>query len=882
MNKIPSRFCTRLLYNLFTVLAATGLVLLLAHPSTAQFTDNFSDGDFTSNPGWNSDITANWTIDNFRLRSNSSVASSSFFISVPSTKVTSAQWEFWMNLQFNTSSANYADVFLVSENQNLLEPGNNGYFVRVGGTPDEVSLYKMVNGTPSILIDGTNGVTNSSNTILKIKVIRDVSDSWILSYDQSGTGDNYFSEPPVTDNTFSTGNFFGVRITQSTASFFNRHYFDDFYVGEIIVDTTPPQITSTTVLSDKEIEVQFDEPILSASAINIDNYLVDQGIGKPLTATFLPDNRTVRLTFSNPFPNGLTCTLTINNVTDVSGNAVVNGVSSFIYVQPVTVQFKDILITELFADPSPVIGLPEAEFIELYNRSTQPVNLQGWKLSDPTSEATLPDYLLGAGDYVIVTSSASATLFNSFGAVVGVSNFPTLNNSSDNLSLKDNTGNIIDAVNYSDSWYKNDDKKQGGWTLELIDTENLCTESENWIASENIKGGTPGSENSVKASKPDLTGPRLIMTIPISDNQLKLIFDEKLDDQLPDASQFELVPALVVNSVSFGSQILRELILELESAIQAGVTYTITINTIRDCSGNLIQQDFSKFNFGLPEEAEQLDVVINELLFNPKPFGVDFVEIYNRSQKFINLKNWSFGNFESEAAINLTPITANDYLLSPKSIAAFTPDPFNIKSNYPKTSTESLYQVAELPSFPDDQGSVSIVNQEGDVIDYFQYNRDFHSVFIRDKEGVSLERISSEASSNDTNNWKSASSTVGFATPGYVNSNTVVSTLTEGEVTIVPEIFLPVFGQPDFTEIRYNFNQGGRVANIKIVDHQGREIKVIANNETLATNGFYRWDGDREDGTKARPGYYVVWFEIFDADGIVETYRKRVVVAARY
>jgi hypothetical protein len=882
VNKIPSHFCTRLLYNLFTILTATGLVLLFAHPSTAQFTDNFSDGDFTSNPGWNSDITANWTIDNFKMRSNSSVISSSFFISVPSTKVTSAQWEFWMNLQFNTSSANYADVFLVSENQNLLEPGNNGYFVRVGGTPDEVSLYKMVNGTPSVLIDGTNGVTNSSNTILKIKVIRDVSDSWILSYDQSGTGDNYFSEPPVTDNTFSTGNFFGVRITQSTASFFNRHYFDDFYVGEIIVDTMPPQITSTTVLSDKEIEVQFDEPILSAPAINIDNYLVDQGIGKPLTATLLPDNRTVRLTFSNPFPNGVTCTLIINNVSDVSGNAVVNGVSSFIYVQPVTVQFKDILITELFADPSPIIGLPEAEFIELYNRSTQPVNLQGWKLSDPTSEATLPDYILGVGDYVIVTSGASATLFNSFGAVVGVSNFPTLNNSSDNLILKDNTGSIIDAVNYSDSWYKNDDKKQGGWTLELIDTENLCAESENWMASENIKGGTPGSENSVKANKPDLTGPRLIMTIPISENQLKLIFDEKLDDQLPDASQFELVPAIVVNSVSFGSQTLRELILELESEIQEGVTYTITINTILDCSGNLIQQDFNKFNFGLPEEAEQLDIVINELLFNPKPFGVDFIEIYNRSQKFINLKNWSFGNYESEAAINLISITTNDFLLSPRSIAAFTADPFNIKSNYPKVLLESLYQVSELPPFPDDQGSVSIVNQEGDVIDYFQYNRDFHSVFIRDKEGVSLERISSEASSNDVNNWKSASSTVGFATPGYVNSNTVVSTLTEGEVTIVPEIFMPVFGQPDFTEIRYNFNQGGRVANIKIVDHQGREIKVIANNETLATNGFYRWDGDREDGTKARPGYYVVWFEIFDADGIVETYRKRVVVAARY
>jgi hypothetical protein len=193
-----------------------------------------------------------------------------------------------------------------------------------------------------------------------------------------------------------------------------------------------------------------------------------------------------------------------------------------------------------------------------------------------------------------------------------------------------------------------------------------------------------------------------------------------------------------------------------------------------------------------------------------------------------------------------------------------------------------LHPVSELPAFPDDQGSASLINEQSEVIDYFQYSRDFHSVFIRDKEGVSLERISSGASSNDSNNWKSASSTVGFATPGYVNSNTVVNTLTEGEVTIVPEIFLPVFGQPDFAEIRYNFKQGGSVANIKIVDHQGREVKVIANNEILATNGFYRWDGDREDGTKARPGYYVVWFEIFDSDGLVETYRKRVVVAARY
>jgi hypothetical protein len=36
-----------------------------------------------------------------------------------------------------------------------------------------------------------------------------------------------------------------------------------------------------------------------------------------------------------------------------------------------------------------------------------------------------------------------------------------------------------------------------------------------------------------------------------------------------------------------------------------------------------------------------------------------------------------------------------------------------------------------------------------------------------------------------------------------------------------------------------------------------------------------------EDGTKARVGYYVVWVEVFSANGRIETFRERVVVAAK-
>jgi flagellar hook assembly protein FlgD len=102
--------------------------------------------------------------------------------------------------------------------------------------------------------------------------------------------------------------------------------------------------------------------------------------------------------------------------------------------------------------------------------------------------------------------------------------------------------------------------------------------------------------------------------------------------------------------------------------------------------------------------------------------------------------------------------------------------------------------------------------------------------------------------------------------------------LDENEVHIEPEIFSPSVPGQDFARINYRFDQTALAANVKIVDQQGRVIKVIANNETLGFEGFFRWDGDRDDGSKARMGYYFVWFETFDLTGTVKTYRKRVVI----
>ncbi len=850
-------------------------VFLIASVCSAQVSDNFSDGDFINDPEWALSIPDSWVVQDGTLRSNLSVANTVFYITTPSAKATNAQWEFWVNLQFNTSNANFVDVFLIVDQSNLLSTTLNGYFVRIGGTPDDVSLYKIVNGTSTMLINGVDGVTNSST--LRIKVVRDADNLWTLQRDATG-GVSYFTEGTVTDNTFSSSQFFGIRVQQSTASFFNRHFFDDIYAGEIIMDTEPPVLQQVTVVSQNQLQLVFNEALEVTSAQAITHYLASNGLGNPASAILQPDEKTVLLTFAQNFQNGVTTQLTVSNVTDVSGNGIAESTTPFTFYFFAPVSAKDIILTEIFADPTPQIGLPDAEFVELYNRSAGPIDLAGWKFTDGSSTATLPTRVILPGQYLILTANANATLYNTFGNVLGAANFPTLNNAGEALMLRAPNNHLIDSVNFNLSWYADEDKQAGGWTLELIDVNNICGEENNWTASEATTGGTPGAVNSVNTNKPDLTGPRLLAVAVVTDSELLLTFDKKLEKPIT-AQLFSILPDVSILSVQLVVPSLRQVKLLLSGNVQPKQLYTLTIAGLRDCAGNEIQPAHNQKVFALPEVAEPGDVLLNEILFNPRPGGVDFVELVNVSDKYINLKNWSLANFADNSITNSRIVTSGDYILPPASYVVVTSNGSTLKNHYP-LAVESNFLVAATPSMNDDAGSVALISDAGINLDYLLYEDDFHTPILKDKEGVSLERISTTVATMNRNNWKSASSAAGFATPGFINSNSKPdSDLSEDQVIIEPEIFSPDRPGQDFAKIQYKFAQTGWVANVKIADQQGRILKELANNETLGYEGFFRWDGDRADGTRVRVGYYFVWFEVFQLDGQLKTFRKRVVVA---
>ena len=868
--------CLSNLQTFTTKIYFTFIFLWNTQLALAQFQDDFSDNDFTASPEWIGDESHFQVTDNL-LKLNGPKADGVSYLSTSSFVSQNASWEFKVSMAFNPSGNNYARVYLISDQSDLSEP-LNGYFIMIGDSQDEVSLYRQTGLTYSKVIDGRDGILNLPAIAVRIKVVRDEIGGWQL-HTALGTED-YMLEGSTDDNDGSVSTYFGILCTY-TATRSDKFSFDDFNIqGSPVVDEIPPTLKDIEVISSHVLNLTFSELLNPESASNIENYVVNPRVGNPRSATLEPDQKTVSLTFENYFSENIFSQLHVSRVADLAGNVIEDIQTEFIFILPLQPAAKDIIISEIFADPSPSVGLQETEFVELYNRSEKTFNLTGWKFTDQSSVAILPDFVLLPKEYVVLASQ-SATALPSGKNLLPLLNFPTLNNSSDVLILKDDEGITIDSVQFSDAWYKDEDKSKGGWTLEIIDPDNTCSTHENWIASEDIHGGTPGFQNSVLANKPDLTGPTLRSAIPLNASTIELQFDEKLEKQLPPATSLTISPAVPVGSVSFASPALTELQLTLTQEIQTGLTYTIEVGTLYDCTGNPIQAEFTTVEFGLPEEADSLDVLVNEILFNPRPTGVDFIEIVNHSSKYFNLKNWSIATLEDGVINGKISLTPEDYLFNPGGLLVLTENADILKGEYLLSHEQNFLVLNNLPRLNDDTGSIVLIDPEDQVIDFFMYTKDMHSIFIKDDEGVSLERISLNAT-NTTPNWKSASASVGFATPGYLNSNSVQSSENSEAVKVEPEIFDPLGIHPNFALIHYTFDQGGNVANVKVFDSQGHMIKDLANNDILGTTGFYRWDGDRDDGTKARIGYYMIWFEIFNEQGVVKKFQKRVAIAAAF
>lgn len=872
----------------YKTLIATAFVILFAKAGNGQITETFSDGNYTSNPAWTVSNAADWIVNaSSQLQSNNTTANSTFWISTPSTLAGSVQWEFWVRFDFASpaSSLNFADVYLTASASDLSLSNTTGYVVRIGNTDREVALYrKDGTGVLTKIIDGAN-TTVSNGVAMKIKVVRTPSNQWYLFRDASGTGNNYSIEGTTTDATYTTSNFFGIFVRQSTtASFAQRHFFDDIEVKTFVPDVTAPVITSVTGTSPTTASVLFNEPVDLTTSQLVTNYVANNSLGSPISAVRNAGNTAqVDLTFATAFGNGTVNQLTVNGVQDIWGNAISNGPGNFSFYTP---KQYDVVIDEIMSDPTPQVSLPNTEWIEIRNTTNQSFNIQGWRVGDAGGvSGPLPSFVLQPDSVVILCGTSAAALLQGYGRTFAVTSFPSLDNTGELIWIQNQNGAIIHAVEYNISWFNNAVKSDGGWTLEMVDIKNPCAGSSNWRPSTDVRGGTPGMKNSVNGTNGDATPPQLVRAFATDSVTIVLTFNEPLDSTRgATATNYTISDGIgsPQSAISIGP-LYNTTQIKLSTPLLRNRVYTITVNNVTDCSGNAISA-FKTARLGLTETADSTDIIVNELLFNPLPSGVDFVELYNRSSKIVNLKQLYLANRSSTGDVSsLTSISLVDIALFPGDYLVATENPSLIQQQYTAQNPSAFITVSSLPSYSDDKGNVLVLNQAGKIIDDLPYTDKWHFSLIDNREGVSLERINPNASTRNPENWTSAAKNVGYGTPTYQNSQFRQDLQVQGEVAVTPEVFSPDNdGNNDFLIISYKFPEPGYVMNITVFDASGRPVKALQRNAMCGQTGSFRWDGLDDKFGKLPVGPYVIYTEVFNLNGKTKKFKNQVVLARRF
>ena len=483
---------------------------------------------------------------------------------------------------------------------------------------------------------------------------------------------------------------------------------------------------------------------------------------------------------------------------------------------------------------------------------------------------------------MIITSTSGAASFTGFGRVLGIPGFPPLTNDGTTLRLISKEGKTIHFVSYNLSWYQNAVKEEGGWSLEMIDPHNPCSATNNWKASIDNAGGTPGKKNSVDGLNKDNEAPVVRNVWAKDGSTIVLQFDEAIDStDAVNASRYSITPSLLINSIAVASNDFTVVELALNTSLSSGIIYNVTISGIKDCSGNA--RSSQEIKLGLPQDAVAVDVVVNEILFNPGPDAYDYVEFYNRSNKIIDASKLYVGNRNSAGTISsLKKLSEQPFYIFPDSYVVITENLSSLQKNYLVKNTDAVLVVSSLASFPDDKGTVVLANFQGEVVDELSYSDDWHFDLIANAEGVSLERIDPDKPTQNEDNWHSAASTAGYGTPTYKNSQYKQTNNISETVEITPKVFSPDNdGIDDIATIQYQITETGYVANISIFDVNGRLVRHLVKNATLGLKGSWNWDGLDEKGQKLLIGNYIIYTELFNLKGQKKQFKNVVVLARR-
>lgn len=824
--------------------------ILVAAQIQPNVLDNFSDGNFSENPVWSG------TTDLFAVTDGQLVVNEytdeNAYLSTPSRIAIKATWEMDLTTKKETSGKNFIKFYLISDNPNLTGE-LNGYFVMFGDKDDEIVLYKQQGKNTSRIISGRKGISEKAS--VRVKVTNDDKGNFSL-FSKLSSESEFTEEGSFFDEDFLSNNYHVGVYVKYSETWKGNYLFDNLSVsGEKVVDTTPPIVESFNIVDKNHINIVFSEQVNVSSAL-------PEGIEK---TTLSDAKNTLLIELQEELKDGESRNITLPSITDLEENELEQK-SITIYLP----KSNDVIFNEIMADPNPQVALPEAKYIELYNRTDFPISLKGWQLSIGSKNHIIENGIINPKSYLLICLEKDASLLEVFSPLIFASNISSMTISGTQLLLTSNLGTIIDFVQYSDSWYGNDEfKKDGGWSLERIDTDNFYASKNNWKASNDKRGGTPCQKNSIAGENLDTILPVINNYYLEDESSIVVTFSKSMQlSDLTNIENYSISSGIEIKSANILSAMNNGVLIELEEGIPSDIIDTLIIKGIKDISG--LTSANRKLPISLPQTPTTFsDIIINEILFNPIGDGADFIELFNPTEQVWNLSEVFITNRKGEDLQKRVAITEKNELFFPNEYIVLTKDPENIKSRYSCSSDARFYTIS-LPSLPDAEGNIILVAKDETIFDEFDYTEKMHHAFVSNKEGVSLERINPSLPTQSADSWQSAASVVGYATPGYQNSQYYDNKPVETKKLFELErkSFSPDNdGYNDLLLINYQMEEDGFSASVSIYSADGILVRKLYNNQLLSTQGTLFWDGTNDSGAVSQIGVYVAYIEYLHPKG---------------
>lgn len=519
-------------------------------------------------------------------------------------------------------------------------------------------------------------------------------------------------------------------------------------------------------------------------------------------------------------------------------------------------------------DPNPVVGLPNFEWVELYNNSDSSIDLEDFQFSSGRTRSRLPSYELAAGAYVMLCDDSDVAELSAFGSTIDIRTFPSLTNGGDIATIEDPDGNLIHEVNYTDDWYGDTNKDDGGYSLELINPNDPCLAASNWMASQSETGATPATQNSVWNPSEPSQGIRVTSANPISTSEVAVTFDRLTNMNLSEMS-FTLSSGASVVDIILDIDDPRTAILTLSDPLETGIFYNLTVaGDIEDCLGG-VSGESQSLEFVIPDPFGLGDLIINEILFDPIGTESDYIEILNISDKIININQLMIGNLDPDGSGSDRSVSISQ-LISPYDLLVLTEDKAALLARYPSAISEKVLEI-DLPSFNNTDGNVTLFLEDAGqrlILDALNYDEEMHDVLIDDSEGVALERVNPSAPSSINSNWRSGAASNGYGTPTLPNSQSDLASSSVGETIFLRnKTFFPENQSNELLEIVFEVDRSDYIGTVDIFDSAGRYVYQIANNQLIGRNDLYTWDGRGSSGTLENAGVYMIVVRLFTSSG---------------